>query len=748
MAEQVLTEADKYLKIIGQYDASFKKWVARVEKILKRYRDDNRTEASGDTAKFNILWANVQTLVPAVFARLPKADVSRRFGDSDPVGRVAALLLERTLDYEIEHYTDFRSSMHAVVQDRFLGGRGVSWVRYEPHIVAQEVQITEDMEDVSDQTADAGETKETIEYECSPTDYVHWKDFGHSPARTWEEVGQCWRWVYLTEEALKARSESSKDPKKWLAVPLDSGPDPLNRYGNKERVNDRAKICELWDKEKKKVVWLSKSMKELIDEVDDPLELEDFFANPKPLYATITSDNLEPIPDFVLYQDQANELDILSDRIDGLVKSLRVRGIYDSSQPALQRLFTEGDNNTMIPTDKWAAFAEKGGLKGSIELVPLETLSQALLQCYQARNDIKSQVYEITGISDIIRGQTVASETATAQQLKGQYAGLRLKSMQETVAIFASDLLKLKAQIICAKYQPETILKYAAADQLADADKTYIPQALQLLKSNPLRAFRIDVAADSLVQIDENQMKQDRLEFGNMFSNMLREAVPAGQQVPELAPMIMESIKYIVSGFKAARTIEGTIDTALEQLKQKAAQMAANPQPTPQQQEMQHKQALAQADAQTQGQLKQMDGQTEIAVTNTKMQAEAARAQQDQAHALQIRQMEMQHEAAIATSEATRKESFDRWEAELKAATSIQVAMIGATKGADPEGEQAEKSATDTVLKDLGAKLEDMANTHKEANDNLLKVISTPKRVVRGPDGRVASIEPMAQAAE
>lgn len=739
MAEKVLTEVDRYLKIIGQYDATFKKWVARTEKIIKRYRDDNRTEASSETAKFNILWSNVQTLVPAVFARLPKADVSRRFGDNDPVGRVASLLIERTLDYEIDHYSDYRSSMSHCVEDRFLGGRGISWVRYEPHIVAQELQVTEDIEDVSDQTSPTdGDPPEHIEYECSPTDYVHWKDFGHTPARTWEEVGQVWRWVYMTEEAIKARF-----PDKWKDIPLDSGPDPLNKYNNKEKVNDRAKICELWDKEKQKVIWLSKAMKDIIEEVDDPLDLEEFFPCPKPLFATTTSDDLVPVPDFVLYQDQANELDILSDRIDGLVKSLRVRGIYDASQPALQRLFTEGDNNTMIPTDKWAAFAEKGGLKGSIELVPLETLSQALLQCYQARNDIKAQVYEITGISDIIRGQTVASETATAQQLKGQYAGLRLKSMQETVALFASELLRLKAQVICAKYQPETIRKYAAADQLSDADKPHIQQALALLKSNPLRSFRIEVAADSLVQIDENQNKQDRLEFLNAMSNFMREAVPAGQQVPEMVPALMTMIKYGASAFKAARAIEGDIDQALGALKQKAAMAQQNPQPTPQQMEMQHKQQLAQQDAQAQGQLQQMQGQTEIAVTAAKAKSDAMLQQQTQQHEAALQVMEQQHEAQMKTQEAQMRDALERWKAELSAATTIQVALISAKSKETADGDAAEKGASDTLAKDFGAHIEKLTAAHTDAIDKIAKAVIAPRKLIRGPDGRAAGTEPV-----
>jgi hypothetical protein len=163
-----------------------------------------------------------------------------------------------------------------------------------------------------------------------------------------------------------------------------------------------------------------------------------------------------------------------------------VRGVYDAGQPALQRLLTEGDNNSLIPIDKWMGFSEKGGLKGSIDLLPLDTLANALMQCYRAREDIKAQIYEITGISDIIRGQTSASETATAQQIKGQYAGLRLRSMQEEVALFATALLRLKAQIICTKFQAQTILAYSAADQMSDADKELVPEALQLLAVDPL----------------------------------------------------------------------------------------------------------------------------------------------------------------------------------------------------------------------------------------------------------------------
>jgi hypothetical protein len=320
---------EKWLNIIGAYDTEFKKWEARLTKIVKRYRDDNRISSTNDSVRFNILWSNIQALTPAVYSKLPSADVSRRFGDNDQVGRVASQLLERALDFEIEHYPDFRSMMTNVVRDRFLGGRGTAWVRYEPHIKDQNVpddglQVTED--------ADDEEVPEEIEYECAPSDYVHWKDFGHSVARTWEEVTCVWRWVYMTKESLAERF-GEKEAKK---IPLDCGAKTLNSYNQTSKEYNRAKICELWDKESGKVYWFSKNSRTIIDERDDPLGLEGFFPCSIPLYSTLTSDSLIPIPDYVLYQDQATELDIIADRIDGLIKALRVRGVYDASQPALR----------------------------------------------------------------------------------------------------------------------------------------------------------------------------------------------------------------------------------------------------------------------------------------------------------------------------------------------------------------------------------------------------------------------------
>jgi len=755
------TPVQKWLSVISTYDNEFKKWDARVTKIVRRYRDDTRTASGGETAKFNVLWSNVQTLVPAVYARMPKADVARRFGDNDQVGRVASLLIERALDYEIEHYPDFRSAMKNSVEDRFLGGRGIAWVRYDPHIKTVDVpedgyQITEDVEsegaeyasesnpmdgmgsDPGDFTA-APEPVEEIEYECSPTDYVHWKDFGHSSARTWEEVTCVWRWVYMSKESLTERF----GPEVASKISFDTSPDQWGGNKNSQN-NDKAKVCELWDKESGKVYWICKDYQNFLDERDDPLELEGFFPCPKPLYATTTSDTLVPVPDFVLYQDQANEMDILTDRIDGLVKALRVRGVYDQSQPALQRLLTEGDNNTLIPVDKWMAFSEKGGLKGSIDILPINDIAATLLQCYQAQQQIKGQIYDITGISDIIRGQSVASETATAQQIKGQYAGLRLRAMQDGVAMFASELLRLKAQIICSKFQPETILKYAAADQMSAEDQQMIPAAMQLLQSDPLRSFRIEIAADSLVQIDENQTKQDRMEFLTALSNFMREALPVGQSSPEMVPAIVAVMKFGIGGFKQAKSIEGILDAALQQMTKKAAEAAQQPPADPEATKAQAAQAVAQAKTQADAQMLQMKVQADTQIEQMKAQL-----------AQQMEASRQQHEGQMQMQEMAAKQQFERYKADLDAATKITVAKISSNNGVDPEQQEQEKAThielmrgVNDVVSQVAAELattrDQISSLHNQSvatMQDAMQSMKASKRIIRGPDGRAIGVE-------
>ena len=85
MADNPQSPVERWLSVTKAYENEFKAWTALSTKTVERYRDKPRATQNQDITRFNILWSNVQTLKPAVYAKLPKADVSRRFDDNDPV---------------------------------------------------------------------------------------------------------------------------------------------------------------------------------------------------------------------------------------------------------------------------------------------------------------------------------------------------------------------------------------------------------------------------------------------------------------------------------------------------------------------------------------------------------------------------------------------------------------------------------------------------------------------------------------
>jgi hypothetical protein len=749
---------EDWYKTISGYERQYKRWEARADRIVKKYKDDSRYDRNPN-ARFNILWSNVQTIQPAIFARLPRPDVSRRFRDNDPIGRVASMMLERALEFEIEHYGDYKSAMNNAVLDRLLGGRGVSWVRYEPHFAVDEpgepddgFQVTEDSDEAETPEGMENENPERIEYECAPVDYVHWKEFGHTPgARTWEEVTAVWRKVYMTRPALVERFGEEMGYK----IPLDTKPaDDKNSYKPMDGVYE-AVIYEVWDKETGKVLWLSKSLGKIIDERDDPLQLENFFPCPKPLYSTLTTDSLEPIPDFVIYQDQARELDTLCDRIDGLINALKVRGVYDASSSELQRLFSEGENNTLIPVDNWQAFAEKQGMRGAIDLVDITPFAQALAQCYQAMEQVKGQIYELMGIADIQRGQTDPNETLGAQIIKSNNASGRLKTMQHAVVDFATTILSIKAQIICNHFTDETLVQISGAMQLSDQDKQLIPQAIALLRDESSKNFRIEVTSDSMIYQDEQQEKQDRVAFLAAVGQYMQMALPAAQAAPELTPMLVEMLKFGVTAFKAGKQLEGIIDETADKLRETAQQQSQQPkQPPVELQKVQMEQQAEMQKLQMQAQIEQakIRGQMELEKAKQEYQAQENQLKfqlEDQRNREQ-KQMELQLEQAKMDSE-NNKELLLTY---LNNAAKIETTRI--SSGLDTgEAAYADNVQMANILQDqLG--YSDMKNHPLQpAIDNmqmsnqqlaqmltaLIQQMQQPKQIIRGADGKIIGVQ-------
>lgn len=700
------------LKLAKREDEKF---IERGDRIIRRYRDDRKNFTTYGK-RFNILWSNVETLKPALYGKTPRAEVSRRWKDSDPVGRTASVIIERCLQYEIDK-GDFDASMRLAILDRLLPGRGTVWVRFEEKELAQPVDALPGVEGGEAQVMPNAPYK----YECTPVDYVFWKDVRYSPARCWDEVTWIARRVYMSQDdGIKRFGEDFKQ------VPLTHEPvglDEMEKMGV-EGLDDmkKAVVWEIWSKTTKQVFWVAEGYSKTLDIKDDPLGLDNFWPCPKPLFATQTTETLVPIPDYSLYQDQAEEIDMLTNRIAMLVEAVKVVGVYDASQQGVQRMLTEGVNNQLIPVDTWAAFAEKGGLKGVVDFMPLDSVLQALRECYAAREQAKQVVYEITGISDIIRGSTIASETAAAQQIKSQYASLRIKPRQNEVAQFASEVLRIKAQIMCDFYAPQTLVEMSGI--MGTMDAQYVEQAIMLLKSEPARGFRIEVASDSLVEMDEASEKQSRIEFLGAVGQFMDRALPVTQQVPELAPLMGEMLMFGVRAFKGGRMMESAFDEAMARLN--APKPPEQPQPDPEQmkaeammQVEQGKMQLEQAKIQTQGQIEQFKAQQAKELEQMRQEYESAREQVRQEAETQRLQMK----------------------AQIEAETRLQIAEM--QKEDKEETDEPEINLLENIRDMMSQMAESLGNTISMTRDEIIQMSNTPKktRLIRDNNGKVQEVE-------
>ena len=741
---------------LEQAQKVFDKWEKRGKKVVRRYRDE-RDAIEMPRMKFNILWSNISVLFPALYGRMAKPEVSRRYMDSDPVGRLASTMLERVVEYEVTQFNDFDSAMRGVVEDRLLPGRGTAWVRYEPIIVGQEPP---EMGEPTGIEADEGieitntEDNEHVDSAHSPVDYVYWTDFLHSPARTWDEVWWVSRWVYMTkDEGIERFGDVFKN------VPLTDQNDDIdakNPMTAKATYGKKAKVAEIWNKRTKKVCWIAKGYPQALDERDDPLELEEFFPCPKPLLATTTNGSLIPVPDYCEYEDQAQELDNLTQRIYLLVKACKAVGVFNAEFKELGRMFSEGVDNKLFPVTAWAAMSEKGGLKGAIDMMDTSAIIKTLQQLYASREVVKQSIYEIMGISDILRGASNASETLGAQQLKANFGSLRLRASQGDVARFATDLFRMKAQIVCKFYPPELIVEMSGVMNTPEGqDPQLLQAAIQMLSNSTIRDFHIQVEADSLAQIDEQAEKQNAQEAVSAIGGFLEASLPMMQGAPEMLPMMSEMLLFLVRRYRAGRGLEGAIEKSMKALEDKAKQMQQQPPPNPEMMKLQAEQQAEQMRMQAQAQTEQMKVQAQGQIEQTKAQLEMQMQQAEQQATLQLEQMKEQFAQAMANQELQVKaremqgrEEYERWKTELDAATKIMVAQINAKAGLDQLSMNAQIAASEEIEANLGDgmseamnRLADMHGQTVNQINGVMQMIAAPKRIVRGADGRASGVE-------
>lgn len=663
--------------------------------VLKIYHAEETKQVP-----FNVLFSNTETLLPALYSAQARPVIQRRFKDDDPIGKLAAEASRRMLEYHLdtnrEDYETPHEAMQSIVLDALTPGRGMAVVKYEANFrpIPEPQPPTADDEPPEKEAEPAEEAyNESVCIESLVWDRVH---IGY--AKKWTKVPWIAYEYYLTKEEVvallsggaqdKKSLEQAKSMAKKIKYTGESERDDEETNGSeREKKGQRKTAClyQIWDKVGGKTIkYLAPSYKEgLLKEDEDPLGLTGFFNTPRPLTFVKKSSSLVPTAPYQYYKVQAEELNEITRRINRLTKACKARALYDAQfGNDLERLMAN-DDVTMIPISTAGSLASERGVEQAVWMFPVDVIAAVLQQMYQARESCKQVIYEITGISDILRGATQASETATAQKIKNSWGTLRLKVGQSEVARYVRDLLRMLLELAATKFSEETWASVTGLPFLLDAklqqlqqqaqaiasmgqeipaelqQQLAVPtwkQILEILRNDFQRAYRIDIETNSTV---EPEAAEDQKAIMEMLGAM-------GQAMNGIAPLVAngsmpfevaKNIMLIVARrFRYGDQIEDSIN-------------AMKPPPPPNDGAKEAEAKKKELDLQK----KQMDGEIQMSSKKAQMDVEAKRMQAEMEFKqremdLQLREMQlkvdqqkmqMQHEADQQAFEHTKQRATE-----------------------------------------------------------------------------------------
>jgi hypothetical protein len=731
--------AKSYLALIAHSRRVFKPYNDRCDNIELQLANLERLAKATRDREYQMFWANLEVLKPSVYSRPPVPVVTTRFNDRRPAHREACEVLERCSIVNFER-EDIDSTMRLVRDDLVVNARGVAWCWYEIDAKGQQ---------------------------RARVAHINRKDFLHdASARYWSEVGWVARCTWLTrKEARKRFGKYSGNAYSDAAFAKQKDAD-----GNAEQTAT-AEFWELWHKGEQRIVWVSPGCENVLDEAspEEMLQLDDFYPCPRPSFGTLKKDTLQPVPDFLYYKDQIEEVNELTARISSLSEALRLKGFYaggaeDLADAIEKAVKTSNNNAILIPVSNFAAIGGQG-MKESIVWLPLDVVATTIQACINIRKQLIDDIYQITGLSDVMRGATNPNETLGAQQLKSQYGSIRVRDKQFELVRIARDITRIQGEIIAENFTPETLLAMSQSDiptvqqlqekangihqqmielqgkvRMASQD----PQAMQMAQQNPeqagqlaqqaqqqmsafqgqiqdlqntvtieavaallrdqrLRPFIMDIETDSTIQPDEDAAKQRVTEYTTAVGGFIAQSFPMVQAAPQLAPFVGEMLKFVSSPFRAGRALDGAIDDLVEQMQEYAKQ----PKPDP-------NAARAQADAEAQ--------QREMQFKQQEAEQKAAASAQE----LEFRKQDHQMTMAEKTMDLRAKRQ--------QANIDQNNALIA--QGLPPQ--------PDTELDDHRAMMAQMAQDRQQTNAllaALTQALTAPKRIVRDGTGKPVGVE-------
>lgn len=433
----------------------FKPWqdlCNRIDDTWGRTRELNDATDWADD-DLDVFWASTEILKPAIYSRPPVPVVSTRFSIRDQFLDTASEMLERVIITTLSQ-TGIDDVMRGLCDDLIMAARGVAWVRLD----------------------DDGDHPRVVVEHLDRTDFLH------EPARKWPEVGWVARCAWMTADEMRERFGDKREGDGQYVWEAAAFSERETRKGEGPHDNSKqAAVWEVWHRKDKRVYWVTEGVDVLLDSDDAPYDLETFWPCPKPVYGSTRRRSLHPIPDFVRYQSHLEKINDLTSRIYGLLDSIRVKGLIPSGSEvgdAVQIALRENDDDSMFIPVPAAAFVGNG--QEPIQFLPVDMFAQTVQGLIASRQQLMQDFYQLSGISDIMRGATDAQETLGAQQLKSQYGSIRVRDKVDALIACAKEICGIVGEIIAEEFDADDLAAMSMMKLPRDKDiKAQIKQIQQ-----------------------------------------------------------------------------------------------------------------------------------------------------------------------------------------------------------------------------------------------------------------------------
>jgi hypothetical protein len=517
-----------WLAMVSEAEKAFGPYHDKADNIDKLYASLDRLASMTRDRQFQLFWANIQVLGPSIYSRPPVPVVVPRFRDRRQINQTASELLERSTSVAFE-MEDIDGLMRLVRDDLVVTARGCIWVRFEKR------------------------SKDDPERVC--LEHIQRRDFLHAPARSWREVDWVGKRSWMTRREMRKRFHpNSRDA--YQNASFEVRKDANDTDDGRQK----AAVWEIWHKGVNKVVWISEGVDVLLDEGEPHLSLEGFFPCPRPAYATVQRGSLVPVPDMVFYKDQLEEINELTGRISALSEAVKLRGFYPAGMGEISdaveaAVKTQSDSVVLVPVSNWAAIGE-GSVKDMIVWLPLDMVVGAIQQLVTMRRQLIDDVYQVTGLSDIMRGSTAASETLGAQQLKSQYGSIRIRDRQDELVRIARDVVRIAAEIMAENFQAKTLIAMSQLDVETDADLAKRTKPLQDKRSDLKQQIK-DGEAERAKTIKDIEGAQKDLET-------MRFARANPERAQQILQEAQGQVQAITDGLAKAQARIAALDAEIE----------------------------------------------------------------------------------------------------------------------------------------------------------------------------------------